>query len=103
MLSLSETIHGDWLALSLKGEPYSTLQMVLAVFLNTSLKKGISSIQLSKYLEITQKSAWFMLQRIRHGLEVSGNAGLLANVVEADETYIGWAKKSNKHAQQTLS
>jgi transposase-like protein len=60
-----------------------------AIFLNTSLKKGLSSVQLSKYLSITQKTAWFMLQRIRYGLEISGSADLLANIVEVDETYVG--------------
>ena len=66
-----------------------------AAFLNTSLKKGISSIQLAKYLGITQKSAWFMLQRIRYGLEVSGGKNLLGttNPVEIDETYIGGVQK----------
>ena len=37
----------------------------LAIYLATSLKSGISSIQLSKYLGVTQKTAWFMLHRIR--------------------------------------
>jgi transposase-like protein len=60
-----------------------------AIYLNTSLKKGISSIQLSKYLGITQKSAWFMLQRIRYGVEAAGRSDLLNNIVEVDETYVG--------------
>ena len=38
------------------------------IYLNTSLKKGISSVQLAKYLGITQKTAWFMLQRIRYSV-----------------------------------
>jgi hypothetical protein len=37
----------------------------LAIWLATSHKKGISSLQLAKDIDITQKSAWFMLQRIR--------------------------------------
>jgi transposase-like protein len=60
-----------------------------AIYLNTSLKKGISSIQLAKYLGITQKSAWFMLQRIRYSVETAGRGDLLSNIVEADETYVG--------------
>jgi transposase-like protein len=40
-----------------------------AIFLLHSLKKGISSIQLAKYLGVTQKTAWFMLQRIRYAVE----------------------------------
>lgn len=63
-----------------------------AIYLNTSLKKGISSIQLAKYLDITQKTAWFMLQRIRYSVEQSGHGDLLGNIVEADETYVGGKK-----------
>jgi transposase-like protein len=63
-----------------------------AIYLNTSLKKGISSIQLAKYLDITQKTAWFMLQRIRYSVEQSGHSDLLGNIVEADETYVGGKK-----------
>jgi transposase-like protein len=59
----------------------------VAIYLSTSLKKGISSIQLSKYLDITQKSAWFMLQRIRHVFDHEEPP--LEGIVEVDETYIG--------------
>lgn len=61
----------------------------LAIYLLTSLKKGISSIQLSKYLGITQKSAWFMLQRIRWAVSQDSFDAPLKNIVEADETYVG--------------
>lgn len=63
----------------------------LAIYLATSLKKGISSIQLSKYLDITQKSAWFMLQRIRHVF--SSETPPLEGIVEIDETYISGEHK----------
>lgn len=66
----------------------------LAVYLATSLKKGISSMQLAKYLGITQKSAWFMLHRIRYAIE-NGNGDLLSGDVEIDETYIG-GKSANR-------
>jgi transposase-like protein len=60
-----------------------------AVYLNTSLKKGISSIQLAKYLGITQKSAWFMLQRIRYSVAHGTFDKPLEGTVEVDETYVG--------------
>jgi transposase-like protein len=66
-----------------------------AVFLNTSLKKGISSVQLSKYLSITQKTAWFMLHRIHHGVEASGSSGLLSSIVEIDEPISAARKRTN--------
>jgi transposase-like protein len=69
-----------------------------AIYLCTSLKKGVSSIQLSKYLGVTQKTAWFMLQRIRYVFE-NGTFEKLKDAVEVDEAYIGGAEK-NKHAHK---
>lgn len=71
---------------------------LLAIYLCTSLKKGISSIQLAKYLNVTQKTAWFMLQRIRFIFE-NGTFEKLKDAVEMDEAYIG-GKDSNKHAHK---
>jgi transposase-like protein len=66
----------------------------LAVYLCTSLKKGISSVQLAKYLGITQKSAWHMLHRIRHNV-IDSNSEKLKGVVEIDETYIGGVSRGS--------
>ncbi len=67
----------------------------LAIWLVTSHKKGISSIQLSKDIGVTQKTAWFMLQRIRNCFGID-NDNNLSNEVEVDETYIG-GKNKNHH------
>ena len=67
----------------------------MAIWLITMHKKGISSLQLSRDIGVTQKTAWFMLQRIRncYGME---NNHILDNKVETDETFVGGAEK-NKH------
>ena len=70
----------------------------LAVYLFTSLKKGISSHQLSKYLSITQKSAWFMLQRIREVMK-NDNNNKFDGTTEIDEAYLG-GSETNKHADK---
>lgn len=67
----------------------------LAIWLVTSHKKGISSLQLHRDLNITQKTAWFMLQRIRNCFGIDNNEQL-DNEVELDETFIG-GKEANKH------
>lgn len=66
----------------------------IAIYLITSHKKGISSHQLAKDIEVTQTSAWFMLHRIRYTL-VNGSFEMpLSGIVEVDETYIGGANKN---------
>ena len=67
----------------------------MAIWLILSNKKGISSMQLSRDIKVTQKTAWFVLQRIRVCL-ICKNEGKLQNEVEADETFVG-GKNKNRH------
>ena len=67
----------------------------VAIYILTSHKKGIASLQLHKDLHVTQKTAWFMLQRVRKCFEFENN-NILNGQVEVDETYIG-GKNINRH------
>lgn len=67
----------------------------LAIYLATSLKKGISSVQLAKYLGVTQKSAWFVLSRIRYVFD-TGSFEKMQGQIEIDGSYLG-GKETNKH------
>lgn len=61
---------------------------VYAFWRACSSKKGISALQLAREMEITHKSALFVLRRIRHGLG-HDTTKKLTGTVEADETYVG--------------
>ena len=73
---------------------------VYAMYLLLTARKGISSLQLAKEIGITQKSAWFLLQRLR---EACGkDVRMLQGTVEVDETFVG-GLEWNKHTHKKLN
>lgn len=62
---------------------------MLAIWLITSHKKGVASTTLAKDLGVTQKTAWFMLHRIRYAARTQSFNRPLEGEVEFDETYVG--------------
>ncbi|MDT3403547.1 IS1595 family transposase [Mucilaginibacter terrae] len=73
------------------------MKWFMALYVFSSHKKGISSHQLARDLDITQKSAWFMLHRLRYAFNVPTEK--LEGIVEADCTFVG-GKNSNKHKKK---
>jgi transposase-like protein len=73
---------------------------IYSMYLLVTARKGISSMQLAKEIGITQKSAWFVLQRLR---EACGNdLTMLRGIVEVDEVYLG-GKEQNKHMKVRIT
>ena len=71
---------------------------LMAVWMITNCKNGISSYEIARALGITQKSAWFMMHRVRLALQ-DETGGKLGGEVEVDETYIGGLAR-NMHAKR---
>src|SRR5436190_19235646 len=71
----------------------------MAIWLITSHKKGIASTQLAKDIKITQKSAWFVLHRLRYAARTKSFNKPFKGEVEIDETFVG-GKNKNKHANK---
>jgi transposase-like protein len=60
-----------------------------AVWALSSAKNGVSSHELARSIGVTQKTSWFMLQRIRLAMQTKGFQAPLIGTVEVDETFIG--------------
>lgn len=70
-----------------------------AIWLLSANRNGISSWELHRALGVTQKTAWFMLQRVRLAMQDECHGGKLGGEVEVDETFIG-GKARNMHADR---
>lgn len=79
-----------------------TLQMwFMAAYIMSSHKKGISSHQLARDLNVTQKTAWFILERLRRAMDHEAFKSEMKGIVEVDETFVG-GKNRNRHRDKKI-
>jgi transposase-like protein len=74
---------------------------VYSMYLLVTARKGISSMQLAKEIGVTQKTAWFMLGRLREACSSPDSIDKLKGVIEIDEAFFG-GKEGNKHESKKL-
>ncbi len=88
----------------MEDSPIGLEKWLPAIWLTVNCKNGISSYELAKDLGVSQKSAWFMLHRIRKAL-AAGSLSKLSGPVEADETFVGGKVRlmNNKTKARKLS
>jgi transposase-like protein len=79
--------------------PITLDKWLTATWMLTNCKNGVSSYEIARDVKVTQKSAWFMLQRIRLAMQDEFFGSKLGGEVEVDETFIG-GKARNMHLSE---
>ncbi len=73
----------------------------LAMYLVTQDKRGISAVQLSRQLDVTYKTAWYLLHRIRKAMGQRNQKHLLSGIVDFDDAYFGGPTVGKKRGRGT--
>ena len=82
----------------LEDSPIPLEKWLPVIWLVSNCKNGVSSWEIHRHVGVTQKTAWFMLQRARLALQ-GKNGGKLSGEIEADESFIG-GKARNMHVRE---
>lgn len=80
--------------------PLRLKHWMLAVWMLSNCKNGVSSYEVARATGVTQKTAWFMLHRIRLAMQDLTDGGKLQGEVEVDETYIGGKARNMNRSQR---
>ena len=84
----------------LEGSNIGLDKWICAIWMIANCKNGVSSYEIHRAIGITQKSAWFMLHRIREAMQ-TGTFKKLSGNIEVDETFVGGkAKNMHKHKRE---
>jgi len=76
--------------------PIKLDKWLCTMWLLANCKNGVSSYEIARDIKVTQRTAWFMLHRIRYA-QHTGSVNKMTGTIEADETFIG-GKARNMHA-----
>lgn len=85
----------------LENSKISMKKWLMAMYIFTAHKKGISSVQLGKDIKVKQPTAWFILQRLREASNQNFGRNQFEGINEIDEAYIG-GKEGNRHMKDRL-
>jgi transposase-like protein len=83
----------------MEDSPIGLDKWMMATWMVTNCKNGVSSYEIARDVKVTQKSAWFMLHRIRLAMQDDCFGSKLGGEVEVDETFIG-GKARNMHVSE---
>lgn len=83
------------------GTKISIRTWVLVILEMCASKNGVAAREIERKYDVTNKTAWFMLHRIREAMKEEPLAGLLAGTIVADETFIGGNVRNNRGRGRT--